>query len=355
MNNNTFITDISAQSLTISTQRADDSTKKAIEQFKYEWFSKDENIEACTSGSTGIPSKLLLNKKHMMNSAIMTLSYLKIPKYSSVLLCMPLKFIGAKMVVVRALVGNLHVIAVTPSSTPLKDLNEPPYFAAMTPTQVAASLEDNKQAELLQKINTLIIGGGPVNSELFEKIKNFKNNIYSTYGMTETMSHIALKKLTNGLEREYHPFSGVELTSEENGCLVISCNNLGISSLKTKDIVKINEDGCFNVLGRLDNTVNTGGIKIQIESIEEKLSQLIDFDFNISSIDDPILGEKIVILANKKISLDELKEYKEFLPNYWAPKESFYTDILPKTQSGKPARSQIKKLVRQLKNEKVSK
>ena len=355
MNHNTFITDISAQSLNISTKRADNSTIKDIEQFKCEWFSKDECIEACTSGSTGTPSKLLLNKKHMMNSAIMTLSYLKIPEKASVLLCMPLKFIGAKMILVRALVGNLRVIAVTPSSHPLTDLTEPPYFAAMTPAQVASSLDDKKQADLLKRIDTLIIGGGPVNLDLFEKIKNFKNNIYSTYGMTETMSHIALKKLTNGFENEYHPFCGVELTCDENNCLIIRCKNLGISSLKTKDIVDFNEDGSFIVRGRLDNTVNTGGIKIQIEAIEEKLSQALDFDFNISSVDDPVLGEKIVILANKKISLDELKEYKNILPKYWAPKESFYTENLPKTQSGKPARSLIKSLVNQLKNEKNSK
>lgn len=355
MKNNIFVKDISAQILNISTQRADESTTKDIEQFKLEWFSKKEYIEAFTSGSTGIPSKILLNKKYMMNSATMTLSYLNIPENESVLLCMPLKFIGAKMIMVRALVGKLNVIAVTPSSHPLKDLIETPYFAAMTPAQVASSLEDEKQAATLQKINTLIIGGGPVNLDLFEKIKNFKNNIYSTYGMTETMSHIALKKLTNGFENEYHPFSGVALTKDENDCLVISCKKLGISSLKTKDIVKFNSDGSFLIQGRLDNTINTGGIKIQIEAIEEKLSQIIDFDFNISSIEDPILGEKIVIIANKRISCDELIKYKEFLPKYWAPKESFYTQVIPKTLSGKPARSQIKNLVMQLKNEKISK
>ncbi|MGN1282121.1 MAG: AMP-binding protein [Succinivibrio sp.] len=312
--------------------------------FQKLWLNNDPYLEVSTSGSTGTPKIIKVPKEGMINSAVMTCSYLNLPRGSTALLCMPLKFIGAKMVAVRAMVASLELVAVTPSSHPLQDLQFSPYFAAMTPAQVINCFDNEHDRKILAGIRKLIIGGGAVNSTLLDLISSLKNEIYSTYGMTETLSHIALRRLSPCAQSEYHLFDGVSISLSDRDTLVISAPSLGVNNLETNDIVKISSDRSFTVLGRADNTINSGGIKIQAETVESMLAKRFDFDFAITCIPDEILGQKVVMLCTKDDPDRIMAECKEILPRYWAPKHVFHTDAIPRTQSGKIARAELKKL-----------
>lgn len=338
-----FIKDIEQQSLTIEALYPDINTPvyQDLIEFYNDFKSDEAVLYAYTSGSTGIPKKIAIDKKYMMESAIMTLSFLKIPSGVTTLLGMPLRFIGAKMVVVRALVGSLKLVVTEPSSHPLEGLDKAPYFAAMTPHQVASSLDNEHDYELLRKIKVLIIGGGPVNSDLLQRIKDFENEIYSTYGMTETLSHIALKKLNRVSKSSYVPFEGVVLEKTESGTLKISCSRIGVSDLKTNDLVSFNADGSFDIEGRLDNVINSGGIKIQIEKLECKIQEFIKTPFNVSFVPDDLLGQKCVLISTYEISENLQEKIHSALPKYEAPKVYLKAEKLPVTLSGKPDRKAL--------------
>ncbi len=334
--------------------------KAQIESLYQEFISDSEAISVFSSGSTGEPKELKLRKQYMLNSAQMTCSYLQIPKGASTLLCMPLKFIGAKMVVVRALARELELVAVNPSSHPLSGLKKAPYFAAMTPAQVYSSLETEEERKILFKIKELIIGGGAVNSNLKAQLMQSENRIWSTYGMTETISHIALKRVNvenNPDERAngYVPFDGVSLQQAQDGTLVIDAPYIGVKSLKTNDVVEFNADGSFNILGRADNIINSGGIKIQIEKLEELIRDEMVCEFNVTSVSSEKYGESVCLLLKKAQNdysgmsdKEILCLLKDKLPKYWDPKVILRTDALPRTESGKPARAKLKALAHEL-------
>ena len=333
--------------------------KSEINALYEEFISDSQTISVFSSGSTGEPKELKLKKEYMLNSAHMTCSYLNIPEGASTLLCMPLKFIGAKMVVVRAMAEKLKLVAVNPSSHPLLGLKKAPYFAAMTPAQVFSSLESEAERKILFDIRELIIGGGAVNSSLKAELMQSKNRIWSTYGMTETISHIALKRV-NADEKTaaacgYVPFEGVSLHKAEDDTLVIDAPYIGVESLKTNDIVEFNPDNSFSVIGRADNIINSGGIKIQIEKLEEMIRESISCDFNITSVASDKYGETVCLLISGADAFSsELKDedilalLKTKVPKYWEPKLILRADTLPRTESGKPARAKLKALAGEL-------
>ncbi len=330
-----------------------DKYKDEILSLYRNFLDESESISVNSSGSTGTPKTIYLPKKYMLNSADMTCSYLNIPEGASTLLCMPLKFIGAKMVVIRALLKKLQIVAVNPSSHPLKELKRAPYFAAMTPSQVFSSLENESEREILFNIKELIIGGGAVNSSLKTALMESENHIWSTYGMTETISHIALKAINvpSSKETGHVPFEGVSLSTANDGTLIIDAPYIGVRSLKTNDIVEFNADGSFNILGRADNIINSGGIKIQIEKLEDLIREELPIDFNITSLKSEQFGETVCLIAtdsslksNGLSDEDVIGIVKKIAPKYWAPKTVIRTDFLPRTESGKPARAKIKAL-----------
>lgn len=329
--------------------------KSEINALYEDFISDSETISVFSSGSTGEPKELKLKKEYMLNSAHMTCSYLNIPEGASTLLCMPLKFIGAKMVVVRAMARKLKLVAVNPSSHPLLGLTKAPYFAAMTPAQVFSSLESEAERKILFNIRELIIGGGAVNSSLKAELMQSKNRIWSTYGMTETISHIALKRVNADPACGYVPFEGVSLHKAEDDTLVIDAPYIGVESLKTNDIVEFNSDNSFTVIGRADNIINSGGIKIQIEKLEEMIRDSISCDFNITSVASDKYGETVCLLLGGEDAYSaELKDedilvpLKKKVPKYWEPKLILRTANLPRTESGKPARAKLKALAREL-------
>ncbi len=334
------------EDLKIDLQVAADSQTSQTELYSFliNWFNDSDSIEVFTSGSTGKAKSFLAKKQHMLASAIRTCTFLKLKPGDSALLCMPLNFIGAKMMVVRALVAGLDLHHVTPSLNPMRDIAFAPDFVAMTPQQVATSLYHTEEKLYLQQVKHLLLGGMAVLPSLEDKLKLFPNNVWLGYGMTETLSHIALRKL-NGIDasKYFTPLNQVSVSLSDNQTLVIHDTKTNSQPLTTNDLAQIYSDGRFEILGRIDNVVNSGGIKIQIEEIEEKLSNTIDIAFQISSVAHHELGEQLVLCTEKpchnwRILCSKLHKHK-------VPKVHIILPKLPLTGNGKPDRIKTRELV----------
>lgn len=309
-----------------------------LNDFLDEWNNPKNTVEVQTSGSTGVPKCIRVEKQRMLNSARITCDFLGLKSGDTALLCMPLDYIAGKMVVVRSIERQLRLTTVEASGHPLKNITNSFDFAAMVPMQVYNSLQVAEEREKLRTIKHLIIGGGPINDDLQQQLSRFPNNVWSTYGMTETLSHIALRRL-NGENASlwYTPFSTVSISLNANGCLVIEAPLVHEGRLETHDRAEI-RDGKFRILGRLDNVINSGGIKIQAEEVEEMLRPHIKMPYLISKCRDEKFGE-VVVLLTECPDLSLVKAICcDILPKFWQPKHYLYTSHIPLTGTGKPAR-----------------
>lgn len=320
-----------------------DSFRRDLYLFLQDWFSPSPTLKVFTSGSTGTPKEMLVEKERMMQSALLTCSFLDLNKGDKALLCMPLNYIAGKMVVVRALVAGLDLYPVAPNGHPLRGTDISFGFAAMIPLQVFNSLQSDVEKERLSGIKKLIIGGGAIDPQIEEALKEFPNTVYSTYGMTETLSHIALRKI-NGRDasENYIPFTSVALSLSDEGTLIIDAPLVTKERLYTNDIAEIYEDGSFRILGRKDNIINSGGVKIQVEEVERLLKPYISCNFAISSLPDPKFGELVVLVVEDKA---ESRDFKDILPDYYKPKKIVKIDEIPLTETGKIDRHTLKILI----------
>lgn len=313
-----------------------------FEQFISDWQSPSPTILVHTSGSTGKPKPMLVEKRRMEASARITCSFLGLQPGDSALLCMPLDYIAGKMMCVRSIVGGLRLIRIEPCGHPLQHLDEVPTFAAMVPMQVYNSLQDDRELNILKQIKHLIIGGGAISNKLATALRSFPNAVWSTYGMTETLSHIALRPLSGEDASEwYTPFDGVEVSLNQDGCLVINAPEVCAEPLTTNDIAEIDGDGRrFRIRGRRDNVVCSGGIKMQIEEIETKLQAHTDIPLMITKRPDEKFGETVVLLAECN-DMEPLKALcHKWLYKYELPHDYIYVERLPVTETGKPARAE---------------
>ncbi len=344
-----FCKDIKKQAPRIKDlSHADDTFRQALSDFLAEWFDASAEVCVHTSGSTGTPKELHVEKTRMMESACLTCSFLGLKEGDIALLCMPLKYIGAKMVVVRSLVAGLNLWPVTPSGRPLQHLKEAPVFAAMTPMQVYNSLQNENEKDLLRNIRHLIIGGGAIDASLAETLKDFPHAVWSTYGMTETLSHIALRRLSGPDASDwYTPFDSVQLRQSEEGTLIIHAPLVCPDELTTNDIAELSAEGRFRIIGRRDNTINSGGVKIQIEQVETALKAHLTCPFLITSTPDAKFGEAVVLLIEGDIPEDITSICEKALPSYHRPKRIVSVSHLPLTGTGKPDRAKAKNMTNQ--------
>ena len=317
-----------------------------LDEFVSDWQSDSPTLLVHTSGSTGKPKPMLVEKRRMEASARITCGFLGLRAGDTALLCMPLDFIAGKMVVVRSLVWGLRLVAVEPSGHPLKGLTESPTFAAMVPMQVYNSLKVEEERRLLRDIKHLIIGGGAVNSDMAEELRGFPNVVWSTYGMTETLSHIALRRLSGAEASEwYEPFDGVGVTTSADGCLVIDAPAVCAQPRVTNDIAEIAPDGRrFRIRGRRDNVVCSGGLKLQIEEMEARLQPHLNVPYMISKRPDDKFGEAVVLLAVTDDMESVCEVCRKHMPRYEQPRYFLAVSELPMTSTGKPARAEAMKL-----------
>ena len=324
----------------------------SLEDFLAEWNNDSPFVEVKTSGSTGEPKRMLVVKRRMLASARITCDFLGLRPGDTALLCMSLDYIAGKMMVVRALERGLKLITVEPSGHPLSTINyklstinSQLSFSAMVPLQVYNTLQVPEERERLKQIRHLIIGGGAIDDSLAAELKDFPNNVWSTYGMTETLSHIALRRL-NGPEASlwYTPFPSVQLSLSDEGCLIIHAPEVCPEPLVTNDIAEISHNGCFRILGRKDNVICSGGLKIQAEELERQLRPHMAAPFVISKRADEKFGE-IVVLITEGSPSDARTICERILPKFHQPKAYLHIDQIPLTETGKPARQKIKDIV----------
>lgn len=314
--------------------------------FLHEWFNEEDFVWVKTSGSTGEPKPFKANKMRMMQSAAMTCSFLGLNSGNTALLCMKMDYIAGKMVVVRSLIGGLNLIVVPISGNPLKEITIRIDFAALVPLQVYNSLQNPAEKEQLAAIRHLIIGGGVIDEKMEEMLRHFPNAVYSTYGMTETLSHIALRRLSGEEADEFYtPLEGVKLSISEEGTLVIAAPLVSAVTLTTNDTAELRPNQQFKILGRKDNIINSGGIKIQIEEVERLLRPFLGNSFAITSLPDSKFGEIVVLVTTESINENFLKAH---LPAYYQPKKVIRIEQLPLTETGKIARKKLKELIRNI-------
>lgn len=326
---------------------------QSLDDFLNEWNSPETTVKVHTSGSTGTPKAMLVEKRRMLNSARLTCDFLGLTASDTALLCMNLDYIGAKMMVVRALERGMQLVAVSPSGHPYTSLTEAQRapgaitFAAMVPLQVYNALQVSEEEAWLRSIDHLIIGGGAIDDQLASSLKSFPHHVWSTYGMTETLSHIALRQLNGPQAADYYqPFDTVNISRDAEGCLVIDAPQVHDGPLVTNDMVELLPNNGFRILGRRDNVIVSGGLKIQIEEVEQALKPFLDRAFLITKAPSEKYGEQVVLLS-EATDMAELSELcTNALPKYWVPRRYVHVDHIPLTETGKPARKLAEDIAR---------
>jgi o-succinylbenzoate---CoA ligase len=320
---------------------------ESIFSFLRDWVNDAEEITAKTSGSTGHPKLIQLEKKAMLASAGLTCDYFGLQPMDRALLCLSVDYIAGKMMLVRAMERGLHLIAVSPQGCPLSNIIEKVKFSAMVPLQVERCLEN----DCLDKTEQLLIGGAALPGRLLNSIRESPTACYISYGMTETMSHVALRRL-NGTRASavYEGLTGIHFSLDPRGCLFIDATPLGIAGIQTNDLCELQDKQHFRWLGRVDFVINSGGIKIIPEQIELLLSNEVLYPFIISSIPHPLLGEQAVMIieteSNETLALQLLKKANEVCPQYHAPKQIFFVPHFIYTSTGKIDRVKTSKQFR---------
>ena len=303
-----------------------------------------------TSGSTGRPRTIWADPRRMRASARLTCDFLDLREGDTALLCLSTDYIAGKMMEVRAEVRHLQLIRVEPDGHPLRTVTTPVDFAAMVPLQVYNTLQSAEETARLRQIRHLIIGGGAVHPDLESALHDFPHAVWSTYGMTETLSHIALRRI-NGTERSdwYTAMDGVSVSLDGGNCLVIDAPAVCEQRLTTNDIACINPDNPrqFRIIGRKDNVVCSGGIKIQIEEVERLLSTHLSCPFLLTRQDDVKFGEILILVAQcTDADLPGIRAVCErVLPAFQRPKRYSALSALPQTHSGKPDRRRAAEII----------
>ena len=322
--------------------------EEKVISFLKEWDSSVPKVYVQTSGSTGIPKVFEIEKNKMLNSAMMTCDFLNLKEGDTALLCLPVEYISGKMMVVRALERKLKLSVATPSAKPVQNLDVTIDFCAMSPLQVENSLHK------IHFIKNLIIGGAQVSQSLKNKIsqslkdKNTETTVYETYGMSETLSHIALKQIYPVSEEYFSVFKGIEIALDERRCLKISAPEIHPEILQTNDLVELKDDRHFKFLGRIDNVINSGGLKIHPEELESLLHRYIPREAAFLGVNDEKLGQKLVLVIEGEQTkdltsqLDEaLKEAEKTFSKNHLQKTIHFIPVFPRIPNGKLNRKEL--------------
>lgn len=314
--------------------------EKAIGQFLSGWLDDSATVEVRTSGSTGPPKRIPLQKHHMRNSALATGEYFGLRPGDSALLCLSADYIAGKMMLVRALTLGLHLDSVAPDSKPLHFKRKKYDFGALVPLQLQNSIQQ------IENIHTLLVGGAALSAGLKQKLQNSATRIFETYGMTETITHVAVKEIGTefnaGSGREtFKALPNVVFSTDKRNCLVIKAPKVSEQTVITNDVVHLISETEFEWLGRYDNVVNSGGVKLFPEQIEEKLQSIIEKQFFVAGIPDDKLGQKLILVVEGEIDLNTLKQKIATLSaidKFEIPKEIIALPKFYRTETGKVQR-----------------
>jgi len=316
-----------------------ESISENVFLFLSNWFSADDYIDVQTSGSTGAPKIIRLKKEWMLNSALATGVFFNLREHTKALLCLPIGYIAGKMMLVRALVLGWEIDIIEPTAKPLKKIVKFYDFSAMIPMQLQNSLE---QLHIIKKV---IVGGAPVSVLLQDKLQNHTTEVFATYGMTETVTHIAIKKLNNFLgntEKTFYKIvPDVKISHDNRNCLVIDAPKVSNDIMTTNDVVRMVSNSEFEWLGRIDHVINSGGIKLHPKQIEDKMSLCITKRFFVAGIPDNLLGEKLVLViegAEDQFIRNQVHNLKTLL-KFEFPKEIYFIENFIETETKKIQRT----------------
>ncbi|HPE77760.1 MAG TPA: AMP-binding protein [Draconibacterium sp.] len=312
-----------------------------IFRFILDFLSESEFIYQQTSGSTGAPKTIQLSKKAMLKSAENTVSFFNLERNQKAVLCLPVKYIAGKMMIVRAFLAQMNLVLIEPDGTPdFSKLGEVD-FCAMVPMQAANLLEQNNWPN----IKTLILGGAETSSELFEKLQKVKTEVFETYGMAETCSHIALKQINGeNPQQVFTTLPGIRISKDERDCLVIDAPFLK-EKIITNDCIELVSENKFKWLGRIDNVINSGGIKIQPEMLEKKIEEILQKSCVILSEPDEILGQKLVLVIESEKPENPSQIQEKLAPHFdkkMLPKSVWFLAEFPRNKSFKIDRKMLK-------------
>lgn len=301
-----------------------------------------------TSGSTGKPKQIKHTRTQLEISANATIDFFKLKKGQTALLAIPASKIGGQMMIVRSAIAGLKLCCIPLSANPFQFVPEDKKFdfAALTPMQLLNGLNDISTSKRVENIETILLGGGEVSNVLSKKIQLLKIAVFHSYGMTETASHIALKRL-NGYSKQnvFQCLPAIHISTDNRGCLVIDVPHFSHEKISTNDVVKITAPNRFEWLGRSDNIINSGGLKIQPEVVEQKLYNHIADRFFIASTPDEILGQQVVLVIESDTyteqKFNELKAILHVqLSKYECPKKIIFVPQFKETATGKIQRLQ---------------
>lgn len=316
--------------------------EKAIVSFALEWINhENQYFKVKTSGSTGKQKTIQLSRQQMIESAMATQKFLNLKYGDSALLVLPVDFIAGKMMIVRALEIGMDLYYFPPQVSVFNKIDRPYDFAAFIPLQIQFAI-DAGQTEKLNYLNISIIGGAPLSDKYIAAIKNIKSDIYATYGMTETITHIAMKDLKQE-PSSYKALPGIEFSVDSNNCLQIKSDRLPESFIKTKDVVQLTSSTTFDFIGRFDHIINSGGLKIIPEEIEEFCQKILGEDVFAGYQKDPRLGQKLVLVleSEKQNETNIIKKLKGEIPKNKIPGKVFFIQSFIRTENQKINRKKM--------------
>ncbi|MGV1011994.1 MAG: AMP-binding protein [Flavobacterium sp.] len=305
--------------------------EKPVGDFLLDWFDCKSYIEMQTSGSTGTPKIIKVDKQAMVNSALATGEFFGLQSGNRALQCLPVKYVAGKMMLIRSIILGLDLDYVAPTSHPMQGLDGKYDFAAMVPMQAQNSLKE------LRNVKKLIVGGARVSATLENELMKLPTEVYETYGMTETITHIAAKRVGEGV---FTVLPHVTISYDNRNCLVIHAPKIiAEDTIVTNDLVELVNENQFKFLGRIDNVINSGGVKIMPEQVEQKLDGKLDRRFFIASKEDKELGEKVVLVVEGEPFAIDTTIF-DCLDKYEHPREILFVSKFKETENGKVLRKE---------------
>ena len=303
--------------------------EKITGKFILDWFNSNSFISVTTSGTTGAPKKIKIEKQAMVFSALATAEYFDLNAGNRVLNCLSTNYIAGKMMLIRSFVLGFEMDFVKPTSNPLKNNNKFYDFVAMVPLQVENSINE------LVNVRKLIIGGSKINQNLKNQLLGLSTLVFETYGMTETITHIAARKINDNY---FSVLPNVTISKDNRNCLIIDAPRISDSTITTNDVVNIISNSQFELLGRIDNVINSGGVKLFPEQIEMKLAHKIQTRFFVTGIPDDQFGELLALIVEGSPIPFEDDIFNDLLP-YEKPKTIHFLSNFLETESGKIKRA----------------
>lgn len=322
-----------------------DYEQKVID-FCKKWLKGEEEFILKTSGSTGEPKPINLTRKQMIDSAKLTGKTFGLVEGDKALVCLNVDYIAGIMMLVRGMELGLNLTIIEPSGNPLENLKNHQFeFLAFVPLQLQNLLENKKNIDVLNNAKAIIVGGAAINEVLENNIQRLKAPVYSTYGMTETVSHIAIKRLNGGEKNDnFQVLEGIKIGIDERNCLNIIAEASNNQLIQTNDIVEIINEKEFKLIGRFDNIINSGGVKIQLEKVEKLIENEVKIlkskRYFAFGIPDEKLGQKLVLFVEGEEVNNEIKNaffnnIQPVLSKYEVPKAIYFVEKFIETPTGK--------------------